>query len=227
MIRTTAFCLALSLGLLAQAAEVEPDWTLKFDKEINWQSLSEAGYLVIGTDDALHGIDPATGKTVWSLDQFKKMPQDFLEMLPGTQFGAITYKGGMLGMLSTTSIVDMITGKIMWDTSALELGNCSGQFYLPEAGGLLILGTSKQGKQRVQLVDIATGAPYWSSEDWYKSSKPPAVFSISEEKKMRLAIMGNQRPLFLPDGNFLEVMSPMGLRKMSSKDGSILWSADH
>lgn len=217
----------IGLCTLAQAAQVDPAWTLEFDREINWQSLSEAGYLVIGTDDGLHGVNPADGKVVWSLDQFKKMPKDFLEMLPGTQFGAITYKGGLMGMLTTTSIVDMITGKILWDTAALDLGNCSGQYYLPEAGGVLILGTTKTGKQKVQLVDLATGQPLWASEDWYKASKPPALFSISEEKKLRMAIMGNQRPVFLPDGNFLEVMSPMGLRKMNAKDGSILWSADH
>ncbi|MCA9782853.1 MAG: PQQ-binding-like beta-propeller repeat protein [Calditrichaeota bacterium] len=226
MMRLLAFCLVFWLSQTAHAANVEASWTQDFQKEIDWQKLSDAGYLVIGNKDAIFGVDPADGKIVWTLEQFKKMPEDFLEVLDGTQFGAITYKGGVLGFGTTTYLVDLITGTILWDTSTIELGNCSGQFYLPEAGGLLIFGYDKKGKPITKLVDLATGSAFWSADDWYKPGKTPQLFSISTEKKSRLGVMGNQRPLFLEDGSFLELMSVMGLRRINAETGKIIWSCD-
>ncbi len=219
--------LALLIGsALAQAATVEPEWSKEFDKTIEWQKISDAGYLILGTKEALFGLDPATGETAWSLEQFKKMPDDFLEMIPNTQFGVITYKGGAFGFGTTTYIVNMISGEILWDTSQIELGNCFGQYYLPQAGGLLIFGMDKKGHHMVKLVDLAEGSVFWETSEWYKPGKTPAMFSISDEKKLRMAVMGNQEPTFTPDGNFLEMMSTMGLRKISTETGEIMWTAD-
>jgi outer membrane protein assembly factor BamB len=208
---------------LALAADVQPRWVKSFDREINWQKLSDSGYLILGTDEALFALDPATGETAWSLDQFKKMPEDFIEMLPGTQFAAVTYKGGPLGFGATTYLVDVTSGKIQWDSAALELGNSTGQFYLPDAGGLLLFGTSKKGKMTLKLVDLATGKETWSNDGLFK--KAPATFPISEKKKLRLGVMGNQRPLYVEGKGILELVSPMGLRLLDASSGKLLWTS--
>lgn len=226
--RTRMRWIGLLAGLLmcmgpAKAGEVQPEWVKSFDREIQWQKLSDSGYLILGTEEALFALDPATGETAWTLDQFKKMPEDFIEMLPGTQFAAITYKGGMLGFGATTYLLDVTTGKIEWDSSTIELGNSFGQFYLPNAGGLLIFGQSKKGKATVKLVDLAKGTEIWSNEDLYK--KWPAQFPISTEKKTRLGIMGNQTPLVIEGKGILELVSPMGLRLLDSKTGKVIWTS--
>jgi len=213
---------AMCLGL-AGAAEVEPQWVKSFDREITWQKLSDSGHLILVTDEALVALDPATGETAWSLDQFKKMPEDFIEMLPGTQFAAVTYKGGLLGFGSTTYMLDVTTGKIIWDSAKLELGNSPGQFYLPQAGGLMLYGMSKKGKMTVKFVDLATGAELWVNDGLYK--KFPALFPISEKKKMRMGIRGNQEPVVVPGKGVLELVSPMGLRLLDPASGKVLWTS--
>lgn len=217
-----AGCLLIGSAGLA-ATDLEPDWVQSFNREIKWQKLSDSGFLILGTDEALFALDPATGKTAWSLDQFKKMPEDFIEMLPGTQFAAITYKGGSLGFGSTTYMVDVTSGTVVWDSAKLELGNSIGQFYLPEAGGLLLFGTDKKGKMTLKLVDLATGGELWSNDGLYK--KHPAVFPISEKKKLRMGVGGNQMPLFLPGKGILELVSPMGLRLLDAKTGQVSWTS--
>jgi len=217
---------ALAIGLACGAARAGEDalWTREFDRAVEWQKLSDAGYLVVGTKEALFGLDPATGETVWQLDQFKKMPEDFLEMLPGTQFGVITYKGGLLGFGTTTYLVDMIDGRILWDTSGIELANCSGQFFMPSLGGLLLFGVNKGGAPVACLVELASGRRLWEQEKFFGKAVPP-MFSISDEKKLRMAVMGNQEPLPLPGGDFLELTSAAGLRRVRGADGAIVWTS--
>ncbi|MFA7332165.1 MAG: PQQ-binding-like beta-propeller repeat protein [Candidatus Delongbacteria bacterium] len=214
--------LLLSAGL-ALAGDLQPEWVKNFDREIQWQKLSDSGFLILGTEEALFALDPASGETAWSLDQFKKMPEDFIEMLPGTQFAAVTYKGGLLGFGNTTYLLDVTTGEIKWDSAKLELGNSPGQFYLPEAGGLLLYGMSKKGKMTVKLVDLATGNEMWANDGLYK--KFPAVFPISEKKKLRMGIRGNQNPLVVEGKGILELVSPMGLRMLDPKTGQVKWTS--
>ena len=214
--------LGLALSPL-RAAEVQPVWVKSFDREITWQKLSDTGHLILGTDEALVALDPATGETAWSMDQFKKMPEDFIEMLPGTQFAAVTYKGGMLGFGNTTYMLDVSTGKIIWDSAALELGNSPGQFYLPQAGGLMLYGMNKKGRMTVKFVDLATGREIWVNDDLYK--KPPAVFPISEKKKLRMGIRGNQEPVVVEGKGILELASPMGLRLLDAATGKVKWTS--
>jgi len=227
MMRTTwrgsVVLFLLLAGLAAvQAKDVQPEWVKSFEREINWQKLSDTGHLILGTDEALIALDPATGETAWSLDQFKKMPEDFIEMLPGTQFAAITYKSGLLGFGSTTYMLDVSSGEIIWNSVKLELANSPGQFYLPEAGGLMLYGMNKKGKMTVKFVDLATGNELWSNDGLYK--KFPAVFPISEKKKLRMGIRGNQNPVVV-EGGILELVSPMGLRLLDAKTGQVKWTS--
>lgn len=223
-IASRSVLLGLLLGVgLAWAGDLQPEWVKSFDREIQWQKLSDSGYLILGTEEALFALDPATGETAWSLDQFKKMPEDFIEMLPGTQFAAVTYKGGLLGFGTTTYLLDVTTGEIKWDSAKLELANSPGQFYLPEAGGLLLYGTSKKGKMTVKFVDLATGNELWNNDGLYK--KFPALYPISEKKKLRMGIRGNQNPLVVEGKGILELVSPMGLRLLDPKSGQVKWTS--
>lgn len=211
-------------GTVSAVSAEDARWVHSFDKTIEWQKLTDAGYLVVGTKEALFGLDPATGETAWQLDQFKKMPEDFLEILPNTQFAVITYKGGPFGFGSTSYLVNMIDGSILWDTSTLEFGNSQGQFFIPEKSALLLFGSNTKGVPVASMVDLATGSKLWEQEKFFDKAAPP-LFSISSEKKMRVAVMGNQEPLMLEDGSFLELMSTAGLRRVDGRSGAVLWTS--
>ena len=65
MRRVTCTILAgLLLGAsLALAGDMQPEWVKDFGREIQWQKLSDSGFLILGTDEALFALDPATGET--------------------------------------------------------------------------------------------------------------------------------------------------------------------
>ena len=55
----------------------EQAWTANFPKDIVWQQLTDAGYLVVCTEEGLYGIDPTSGATAWKMDDIKDIPEDF------------------------------------------------------------------------------------------------------------------------------------------------------
>ena len=75
------------------------------------------------------------------------------------------------------------------------------------------------------FVDPATGKVIWENKKLFKK-KAALQFPIQPEKKLsRLGIGGNQIPLVLSDGNFLEFMSEAGLRKINAKTGEAIWTS--
>jgi len=122
--------LLLLCGALVTRAE-EPLWKAEFERTILWQKLTDAGYLLLGTKEGLIALDPESGERAWELEQFKKMSDDYIEILSGTQFAAITYKGGILGSTMITSLVDVIDGRVLWNSGDLGFTLSFGQFYLP------------------------------------------------------------------------------------------------
>jgi outer membrane protein assembly factor BamB len=220
-LRLTLLCIFLLTSL---ASSNEAIWERNFDKEVLWQNLSDSGFLIVSTKEALFGLDPSSGETAWELPQFKKLPEDMISMLPMTQFGMITYKGGPMGFGTTTYLVNMIDGNILWDSSKLGILQSFGQFYMPEIGGVLLFGSTKDdGANVMMLAELATGDLIWKKAGQFK--KGIQMFSISQKKKMRVAVMGNQRPIQAGDG-FIEYLSAGGLRKFNSQTGELIWKSD-
>ncbi|MBU0509108.1 PQQ-binding-like beta-propeller repeat protein [bacterium] len=210
----------------ADAPYGEQKWAADFEGEIQWQQLTDAGYLVVCTSTGLFGLDPATGQQAWAMDDVRKLPDDYFEILPATQFALVTKKSGPLGAMTQVVLVDVIDGKLMWTSKEMGLTNTNGQFYLPQAGGVLFFGTNEKGKATFLLADLVTGQPVWTSQTLFKGSKGPEQFTIRPEKKTgRMGIGGNQYPVWLSDGTFLEFMSKNGLRKINAKTGEQVWAS--
>ncbi|MEQ9468914.1 MAG: PQQ-binding-like beta-propeller repeat protein [Ekhidna sp.] len=66
----------LSLTLLAvfsQAQSQDALWQLDFDSEVEWNSITESGILLVGTSDfKLHGVDSRDGNILWSSEAFEQ-----------------------------------------------------------------------------------------------------------------------------------------------------------
>ncbi|MFH1862713.1 MAG: PQQ-binding-like beta-propeller repeat protein [bacterium] len=216
------FCAPVGAG--DDVPSAESAWTATFDKDIVWQQLTDAGYLVVCTNEALFGLDPTNGQIAWKLDDVKKLPEDYFEVLSGTQFAVVNKKSGPLGVGTETILLDVIEGKVLWTSKEIGLGSTSGQFFLPPAGGMLIYGNqAKTQKPTFLLANLLTGTPIWTNETIFK--KPPLLLPLRLQKKTsRLAINGNQPPLHLADGSFLEFWSSAGLRKINAKTGEVIWT---
>lgn len=204
-------------------------WTLNVPTDIRWQKVTDAGFLLVSAQDSLYGIDPETGMRAWTMSTPEDLPEDAVDAVEGTPYVIVTQRiktGFVLssnGLKSAIQMIDVTTGQIAWTSKDLGLDNSYGHFLFPAANALLIYGRNQDSKARVTIMaDIITGKPHWSSEALFKEEEP-ALFPIQSNRGGdRKGIFGNQPPLVLPDGNFLECWSKSGLRMLDSKTGNVL-----
>ncbi len=221
--------LLLCIGVAFAAdgtTEVSKSWTASFKKDINWQMLTDAGYLVVGSDDGLYGLNPKTGEVAWKIAEGKGVDEDFFEIIPGSQFAVITKKTGGLGMMMSMQLfIDVIEGKILWKTEDAGIKNALGQMFVEPANGVLLYGwKGSYGSPTTFFVDPLTGKKIWENKELFDDV--PALFPIKPNAKIaRTSIVGNQPPVYLEDGSFLVFMSEEGLRKVDSKTGNIIWKS--
>jgi outer membrane protein assembly factor BamB len=202
-------------------------WKAKFEKEILWQELTGIGYLIVCTEDALYCVNPTDGQTIWSKDEYRKLDDDYFDVLPSTQFAVVLKKSGVMGSQTKLIFIDVSDGKEMWSSKECGLTNAQGQFYVPQLGGVLMFGTNEKGKAQFLLADIQTGQPKWNNTELFKAtgSKAPQLYPIRQDKKTsRMGIGGNQLPVYLPDGSFIEFWSKQGIHKINGTTGEVLWT---
>ena len=95
--------LALFISIISFADE-----TVRFPKEVNFIKMTAVGIAVVGTDDALYGID-RNGKQLWKNTKFRKIDEKRIEVLTGSEL--IIVEGGFKG--GGTHIVNVFVGKIV------------------------------------------------------------------------------------------------------------------
>ena len=65
--------LTLTLAMSLTATAQEALWQLDFEKEVEWNSITETGILLVGTSDfQLHGVDSRDGNILWTSDAFEQ-----------------------------------------------------------------------------------------------------------------------------------------------------------
>jgi outer membrane protein assembly factor BamB len=211
---------AQSADTLGAAAET---WTASFSKDVNWQMLTDAGFLMVCTDDALYGVNPETGVTAWTNEDLKKITEDLVDLIETTPYAVITKKSG--GTRSELVMMDVISGQTLWTSKDLGLHNSNGHMLYRPASALIMYGKDEDsGKMKTIMADLVTGKPIWTSETLFE--KKPAMFPLKTTGLLkREGIIGNQPPVVLPDGNFLECWSKAGLRKIDVKTGNVIWTS--
>lgn len=230
---SVAIVLAISLTILPASVFAADDipvasklWSYTFKKDVNWQKMTDAGFLIVSCDDGLFGIEPEKGTVAWQFDDLKKLPEDFFEIIDGTQFAMVTKKGGLMGILTDLVLIDVTNGKEMWTTKELGFTNTFGQFFIVPANGILLYGQQKSGKVLAAFVNPADGKPIWQSDELFKKKQPAQYPIIADKPSSRPSIKGNQIPVYLPDDSFLECMTKAGLRKIDAKTGKVIWTCD-
>lgn len=221
-----AFGLLISLVVAASVhAAVEPVWNISFEKEINWQQLTPAGNLVVGTDEALYGIDPATGAITWQWEELKKLKQPFFEAIPYTQYAVVNAASGPFGAQSNTMLIDVLNGKQIWSSKEIGLVSTQGQFLLMETGQIMMFGQSAEKmKPTLVVADLETGVPAWSSQEFLK--KGPKLFEQGHAKIVkRFTMVGNHEPVFDTGKTIITYLNKEGVRKHSIDTGELIWKS--
>lgn len=225
------FCMAALLSLLAAIPasaqpKATPGWSTKFQRAIQWQRVHALGYLVVGTADGLYGINPTDGKIVWQNKQFAGVPSQNYQEVEGTEFMTIAVQDGGNGRFPMQAVMEVVTGKVLFDSNAEQIGVLS-MHVLPNAGRLLIIG-ARPGTLMASLFmyDINTGKQLWTNDELFKADQAASTGFLGKLQAMGQQIMSLQsltsEPVELEDQTML-LTHPLYVMRINTADGSVVW----
>jgi outer membrane protein assembly factor BamB len=200
-----------------------PAWTMKADHDIDFLKLTPLGNLVISTDKDLSALDPSTGVPQWKREDIRDLRLVALDLIPNTPL-AIVHRNE-----DDLDLMDLNTGRTLWDSRALGLRSTHGQFEVPGRRMLVIYGTSKKKSKKVFMaVDEATGEHKWTqmADDWF--DKEPELFNVpgSEDSYARQSLDGNQGPVFDAGHGMILCVTSEGLIDVDLDTGRRLWRTE-
>ncbi|MCP4706369.1 MAG: PQQ-like beta-propeller repeat protein [candidate division Zixibacteria bacterium] len=199
-----------------------PEWNVEFGKKVNWMQLTPTGHLIVSTDEGLAAVDPESGDIMWRDENLKKLKQEMFDLIPFTQFAVINKSKGILGSQNRMIVFDYVEGVEKWNSDKLDIISSLGQFIVPSQNALLVHGRNKKGKDWPRLVNLETGDLIWENPDFFKKRKP-TMFKLRGAK---VALMGNQEPLYDSDETMITCMNGKAIRKWNLKTGEMIWETE-
>lgn len=148
--------------LLAHAGwtqKTTPDYQYAFDGQVKWLMLHESGTLLASTGEALAGIRPNSNEVSFKLERLKRVKEENLEFVPNTPYLIVKPRG----MFMHTVVVDVVKGKIVFDSKAEKWQNgVTSRHFLDPEMMFVVNGMHKeeglgQYKAGVGLYDLKTG----------------------------------------------------------------------
>ncbi len=136
----------------------DADYNYTFDGQVKWMLLTDTGTLLASTGEALVGIKPNSSEISFKIDRLKKVKKENLEFVPGTPYLIIKPKGMMLH----TSVVDLMNGKMVFDSKEENWQNgVSSRYFISPEMKFVVNGMHKEGAGQytagVGLYDMLTG----------------------------------------------------------------------
>lgn len=200
-------------------------WTAKFKSAINWQRIHSLGYLIVSTNDALYGVNPADGKVLWENKAFPAINAADYEEVDGTEFVTIAYKTDQGATIPMQAIVEVISGKILFDSRKESIGVLS-RHVLPASGRLLVIG-AKKGNLIASLFmyDIASGQSLWSNDELFKVEAAGKGFLNKLQAGMQSLsnLQGLTSEPFEIDNQSMIITHPNYVMRINTTNGNVIW----
>ncbi len=168
-------------------AQKPADWQKNFPSKINWYKVSDAGVLLVATKDALYGLSPE-GQEVWKADEIENIKEGNLDIIENTPYIVLVKSGLIKG---NNKVVDVVTGKIVFNTSDNGLANVTKRLYLPKSNKLVFYGGGNAGLM-LMMVDLSTGQKVWEQTKIFEKNSEQIV-SEAGELNDALLIATNKR----------------------------------
>ncbi len=200
-------------------------WTTKVAHD--WHRITSLGYVIVGSPGRLYGIDPQTGNRLWEKKELGTVQEIQIEEIWGTSLIKVAYnieEGEDAQPM--IAVVDVVTGKIVFDSNAERLG-VLGTYVLDRSGKFLVVGV-KPGEfsARLLMYDLNTGNMLWKNEDIFKASAGGKGGMLG---KMAAAVKTviNMQALIAPpielDNESLAIVHPGYIIRLKSADGQVVW----
>lgn len=128
--------------------------------KVQWMQQSNTGTLVLATNTALVGLQPAQQKVAWEIKELGSAQEEDFQNIEGTPYFLVTTRATLGLGKPQTSIIEAETGRIIFNSKEAEV-KVERATPMPELKGLLIQGVRSK-KKFIGLIDISSGAEKWS-----------------------------------------------------------------
>ena len=166
-------------------AQVEQSWNADLGGQILWQEVTPLGNLIVCTDRSLQGLDPESGRYLWSLGDFGGLPRESYQNLMNSPLFSIT-RGEYFYM------VNPFNGDIVFNSEKAGIENLQFQDVLFKSNGILIAGEKRGSKEPVMMmVDVSSGGVLWTKDE--KFGKIVAVNELSKDNFLMVTLFYNYK----------------------------------
>ncbi|MEQ8907378.1 PQQ-binding-like beta-propeller repeat protein [Ekhidna sp.] len=215
-------------------------WQLDFDSEVEWNSITESGILLVGTKDfTLHGIDSRDGNILWSSEAFeqaKKMKgsdgkkvepkyafENFLRVLSDDEFPEVSDYVELKfsdGVFKQYAIINIQTGEEVISPKIAEMPITK----VPLVGEMATFNYDGTGYiSDLRMVIIST-----SYIDYMQKGKPMITITKMVDLLSQKIIWVNEEiavngfPALLDDGDIV-LPGTTQIAKLNPKTGAVKW----
>ena len=211
------------------ARAAEQLWSLPLKQDAKWHSLTELGVLLVGTESAIHCINPETGAELWKRTEFTKSSAFNAREIPGTPFLLCNTYNGFMGTKTTLHLINYLEGSTLW-TSPELMGQYMGTIPIPDKGMVvLVMSMFGQGKSDdingIALLgyEIATGKELWRTKFAKAGAIPMHIADGSGKFVPRMDLSGYHDPLVEGDNLYLPYL---GIHCVDLASGGIKWAVE-
>lgn len=188
------------------------EWTKELPGTINLVKMSDAGVAIVGTDDALYGINDE-GKILWKNEKLRKVEEERVQILSGTELVFISDKG----MLSRNRVLDANTGK-EYANSGKKGDNIIGVRVLHGTNQLWAL----KGTRGINTWDLNTNTLQYS---WGRNEIKKDI-AIDKMANLTYTFSGAQPILYTGKNSAIIHLSASHLANVNLSIGKDIWRFD-
>ncbi|MEO0469217.1 MAG: PQQ-binding-like beta-propeller repeat protein [Bacteroidota bacterium] len=200
------FLLIILLPLLGTAQT----WTKSFPKQVNLIKMTEAGVAIVGTDDALYGIDKE-GNILWQNEKLRKVEENRVEVLSGSELIFVSDKG----LLARNRVINVLTGKEYAD-SEVKGANVFGCYVVHGANQIHV-----NTGQNIEAWDINTNQKLYEL-----AHNAPYGISTSKSASLTVTFAANQPIVYTSSTSGIMHLGLGQLSEFDFQTGKAKWSFD-
>ena len=160
----TLFAFLIALGAYGQKAE-QPDWSYDIGGKINEMYLTEAGTLVVASNDGLVGIKPGSNELLFKFTDYGRVKPEELTFIPASPYVMVA-QGGF--MSSKKTVIDFVSGQILFSSEGNQWKQIFTSSTAMPQNKLIVSGLQKTGGMaenntpKVAVYDLGNGKEDYS-----------------------------------------------------------------
>ncbi len=180
------FFLFFSYALISPvSSQVRESWKYNTKDEIIWQEVNSLGNLIVETKTALIGINPETGKEIWSCGQLGGISHDQVKTIDGSPLLSIS-------KANEISIIEPFQGKTLFNSQIAGISSIDTTCFLYRNNGILLSGKKSGSKDPVLImINMNDGKINWKLEE--KFGKIITVEELSSSEILIVTLFNNYK----------------------------------